>query len=159
MRFQWLKDYQELEEQILYYKWNLNKSKLELNRWINGDLSNVRLNNKSRSSSLEEKIEKISNELTLLNQDKEEMLLLIQTFKGLENEIVRMKYIEGMKLEEIAEEVGYSESYVRKKHAEIRGKLDFLDEYEAKFCDRQKKRNEIDHYNEQKERRKQLSLF
>ncbi|MGX7134330.1 hypothetical protein [Enterococcus thailandicus] len=159
MRFQWLKDYQELEDQILYYEWNLNKSKLELDRWINGDLANVRLNNKSRSSSLEEKIEKISNELAILNQYKEEMLRLIQTFKGLENEIVRMKYIEGLSLEQVAEKTRYSASHIRKKHAEIRSKLDFLDEYETKFCDRQKKKNEIDHYNEKRERRQQLSLF
>ncbi|WP_165004701.1 MULTISPECIES: hypothetical protein [unclassified Enterococcus] len=159
MRFQWLKDYQELEEQILYYEWNLNKSKLELARWISGDLSNVRLNNKSRSSSLEEKIEKISNELVLLNQDKDEMLRLIKTFKGLENEIIRMKYIEGLSLEQVAEKTRYSASYIRKKHAEIRGKLDFLDEYEASFYDRQKKKNEIDYYDKQRESEQQISLF
>lgn len=43
MRFQWLKNYQDLEEQILFMKWNLNKSKLELERWVSGDLANVRL--------------------------------------------------------------------------------------------------------------------
>ncbi len=43
MRFQWLRDYQDLEEQLLYLKWNLNKSKLELIRWTTGDLSKVRI--------------------------------------------------------------------------------------------------------------------
>ncbi len=46
MRFQWLKDYQDLEEQLLYLKWNLNKSKLELIRWTTGDLSKVRIEKK-----------------------------------------------------------------------------------------------------------------
>ena len=77
MRFQWLKDYQELDEQILYLKWNLNKSKLELNRWVNGDLADVRIEKNSRTSSLEENIQKIENELELLIEQKEEMLLLI----------------------------------------------------------------------------------
>ena len=77
MRFQWLKDYQELDEQILYLKWNLNKSKLELNRWVNGDLADVRIEKNSRSASLEENIQKIENELELLIEQKEEMLLLI----------------------------------------------------------------------------------
>ena len=66
MRFQWLKDYQELENQILYLKWNLSKSRLELSRWMFGDLSNVRLEKNSRSSSLEENIAKIENEIEIL---------------------------------------------------------------------------------------------
>ena len=59
MRFRWLKDYQALDEQILYLKWNLNKSKLELSRWVSGDLVKVRLEKSSRASSLEENIEAI----------------------------------------------------------------------------------------------------
>lgn len=102
MRFQWLKDYQELDEQILYLKWNLNKSKLELNRWVNGDLADVRIEKNSRSASLEENIKKIENELRLLNDQKEEMLLLIDSFSGIDNQIIKMKYIDGMKLEDIA---------------------------------------------------------
>ncbi|OZS36919.1 hypothetical protein CG820_08320, partial [Enterococcus faecium] len=72
MRFQWLKDYQELDEQILYLKWNLNKSKLELNRWVNGDLADVRIEKNSRSASLEENIQKIENEIDLLEEQRKE---------------------------------------------------------------------------------------
>ncbi|MDT2371496.1 hypothetical protein P6Z85_15480, partial [Enterococcus faecium] len=86
MRFQWLKDYQELDEQILYLKWNLNKSKLELNRWVNGDLADVRIEKNSRSASLEENIQKIEKELELLIEQKEEMLLLIDSFSGIDNQ-------------------------------------------------------------------------
>ena len=157
MRFQWLKDYQELEEQILYLKWNLNKSNLELRRWTSGDLSNVRLEKNSRSSSLEENIGKIVNEIALLETQKEELILLIESFKGVENEIVKMKYIQEMNLEDIAEETGYSASYIRKKHAEIRSKLNFLDDYESKSQSRRDKESEIDYYKEKE--RKQLSLF
>lgn len=158
MRFQWLKDYQELDEQILYLKWNLNKSKLELNRWVNGDLADVRIEKNSRSASLEENIKKIENELELLIEQKEEMLLLIDSFSGIDNQIVKMKYVDQMSLEDIAEFVGYSSSYIRQRHAEIRKTLNFLDEYEHRQADRLKKENEIDFYNSKKYK-EQLSLF
>ena len=74
VRFQWLKNYQDLEEQILFMKWNLNKSRLELDRWVNGDLANVRLEKNSRSSSLEENIRIIENELELLEKEKTELM-------------------------------------------------------------------------------------
>lgn len=159
MRFQWLKDYQDLEDQILFLKWNLNKSKLELSRWIYGDLSDVRLEKNSRSSSLEKKILIIEQEIERLQEQQKEMLAIIQAFKGVENDIVRMKYIEGLTLEQIAEEIGYNASYVRRKHAEIRSKLEFLDDYEKRYDDRQNKRKEINCYNEQKEDHEQISLF
>jgi mannose/fructose-specific phosphotransferase system component IIA len=88
LRFQWLKDYQELEEQILYIKWNLNKSKLELNRWIYGDLSEIKIEKNSRSSSLENNIEKMLEELDRLKAQKEELLILVDSFSGVENTLI-----------------------------------------------------------------------
>lgn len=136
MRFQWLKDYQELDEQILYLKWNLNKSKLELSRWVYGDLADVRIEKNSRSSMLEENIQKIENEIEILEEQRKEMLAIINSFKGIDNEIIRKKYVEGCSLEIIAEEIGYSASYVRQRHAEIRKTLSFLDEYEMNKVNR-----------------------
>ncbi|OTN92416.1 hypothetical protein [Enterococcus faecium] len=159
MRFQWLKDYQELDEQILYLKWNLNKSKLELNRWVNGDLADVRIEKNSRSASLEENIQKIENEIDLLEEQRKEMLAIINSFKGIDNEIIRKKYIEGCSLEIIAEEIGYSASYVRQRHADIRKTLNFLDEYEMNKIDRQNKLSEIDYYNNRRGETEQISLF
>ncbi|EMF0194101.1 hypothetical protein NXK95_002493 [Enterococcus hirae] len=159
MRFQWLKDYQELDEQILYLKWNLNKSKLELNRWVYGDLADVRIEKNSRSASLEENIQKIENEIDLLEEQRKEMLAIINSFKGIDNEIIRKKYVEGCSLEIIAEEIGYSASYVRQRHADIRKTLNFLDEYEMNKIDRQNKLNEIDYYNNRRDEPEQISLF
>ncbi|MCK6145688.1 hypothetical protein [Enterococcus hirae] len=159
MRFQWLKDYQELDEQILYLKWNLNKSKLELNRWVYGDLADVRIEKNSRSASLEENIQKIENEIDLLEEQRKEMLTIINSFKGIDNEIIRKKYVEGCSLEIIAEEIGYSASYVRQRHADIRKTLNFLDEYEMNKIDRQNKLNEIDYYNNRRDEPEQISLF
>ena len=74
MKFQWLKDYKDIENQILYLKWNLDKSKLELERWEKGELANVRLEKNSRSFSLKENIEKIEQEIKRLEDQKEELL-------------------------------------------------------------------------------------
>jgi len=159
VRFQWLKDYQELDEQILYLKWNLNKSKLELSRWVYGDLADVRIEKNSRSSMLEENIQKIENEIEILEEQRQEMLAIINSFKGIDNEIIRKKYVEGCSLEIIAEEIGYSASYVRQRHADIRKTLNFLDEYEMNKIDRQNKLNEIDYYNKGRDEAVQISLF
>ncbi|MDT2392772.1 hypothetical protein P7D58_02490 [Enterococcus avium] len=129
MRFQWLKDFQEIDEHILYLKWNLNKSKLELERWTNGDLANVKLEKNSRGSNLEEKILQIEREIECLVEQKDEMKLIIDSFTGLDNQIMNFKYIKGMTLEMISEETGYSVSYIQKKHAELRKSVDYLDAY------------------------------
>ncbi|EJC3744175.1 hypothetical protein MYY11_000521 [Enterococcus faecium] len=159
MRFQWLKDYQELDEQILYLKWNLNKSKLELNRWVYGDLADVRIEKNSRSSMLEENIQKIENEIEILEEQRKEMLAIINSFKGIDNEIIRKKYVEGCSLDIIAEEIGYSASYVRQRHADIRKTLNFLDEYEMNKLNRQNKLSEIEYYNNRRGETEQISLF
>lgn len=156
MRFQWLKNYQDLEEQILFMKWNLNKSRLELDRWVNGDLANVRLEKNSRSSSLEENIKIIENELDLLEKEKIELLELIDSFSGVDNQIIKLKYIDNMDIYDIADVTGYSVSYIRKRHTEIRKTLSFVDEYEARREDRLKKQEEIDYYSIN---HNQLSLF
>lgn len=156
MRFQWLKNYQDLEEQILFMKWNLNKSRLELDRWVNGDLANVRLEKNSRSSSLEENIRIIENELELLEKEKTELMELIDSFSGADNQIVKLKYIDDMDVYDIADETGYSVSYIRKRHTEIRKTLSFVDEYEARQEERLKKQEEMDYYSADQD---QLSLF
>jgi len=156
VRFQWLKNYQDIEEQILFMKWNLNKSRLELDRWVNGDLANVRLEKNSRSSSLEENIRIIENELELLEKEKIELMELIDSFSGADNQIVKLKYIDDMDVYDIADETGYSVSYIRKRHTEIRKTLSFVDEYEARREERLKKQEEIDYYSADQD---QLSLF
>ena len=146
MEFQWLKDYQELEEQILYLKWNLNKSKLELQRWVCGDLADVHLEKNSRSSSLEENIIKIQSEIQRLESQKEELLELIDSFKGIDNQIVRLKYVDDMCIEDIADEIGYSISYVRKRYTEINKTLAYIDNYKNSKQRKNYFNEEIEYY-------------
>lgn len=52
---------------------------------------------------------------------------LIEKFKGLDNNILKMKYIDGMTLEQIAYELNYSTRYICNKHAEIMKIIKFVE--------------------------------
>lgn len=123
--FDWLKDYQKLEERIAYLDYNLDKTKAELKRWISGDLRDVRLTAESEGSKVEERIEAIEYELAHKMNAMHDLKKLIRTFKGLENKIAYYKYVEGMTLENIAEYLNYSPQYIYNKHAAMREKVEY----------------------------------
>lgn len=50
MYYEWLKNYQKLEDKIVDIEFNLERSKKELKRWVQGDLTKVKLTSESRSS-------------------------------------------------------------------------------------------------------------
>ncbi|TKH57734.1 hypothetical protein FC679_23170, partial [Bacillus cereus] len=100
--FEWLKDYKKLEEEITYLEYNLDKSKAELKRWISGDLQNVRLNAESEGAKVEGRIEVIEYELAYKMNEEYDLKLLINKFTGLDHQILKMKYVDGMTLEQIA---------------------------------------------------------
>ncbi len=126
--FNWLKDYQKLEERIAYLDYNLDKTKAELKRWVSGDLREVRLTAESEGARVEERIEAIEYELANEMNDMYKLKNLISKFRGLDNRILKMKYVDGMTLEEIAEDMNYSSSYIYKKHAEIIRRIKFAEE-------------------------------
>lgn len=148
MSFQWLQEYQELEERLIYLKWNLNKSKLELIRWTEGDLQGIKLTNESRAASLEEKIQFMESEILQIKLQMEELEEIVSSFENVDTQIIKLRYIDDLTIEEIAEEIGYSISYVRKRYTEINKTLHFLDNYLTKKKDRIKKRNETEFYEE-----------
>lgn len=127
----WLKDYQKLEQDIAYLEYNLDKTKAELKRWISGDLREVRLTAESEGAKVEERIEAIEYELAHKMNDMYKLKKLINTFKGLENRILKLKYIDGMTLERVAEELNYSTGYINKKHAEIMREINFVERLKA----------------------------
>ncbi|AHZ54032.1 hypothetical protein P4H56_23885 [Bacillus cereus] len=123
--FNWLKVYQELEQEIAYLDYNLDKTKAELKRWVSGDLREVRLTAESEGAKVEERIEAIEYELAHKMNDMYKLKKLINTFKGLEHKIAYLKYVEGMTLEKIAEELNYSSQYIYNKHAAMREKVEY----------------------------------
>lgn len=60
---------------------------------------------------------------------KQGLIDLVSLFKGLDNKILVLKYIYGMKLDDVAEELGYSISHVRKRHAEIMKSMKLAENY------------------------------
>lgn len=125
MLYEWLLDYQKLSNEIDYLEYKLEREKRELKRWSSGDLYNVKLNEKSIASGLEDTIFNIEYELAhkmneLLNAER-----LIKTFRGLENKILYGKYVEGKTLVTIADDLNKSPNYIYNKHAEIMRMIDF----------------------------------
>lgn len=127
MMFDWLKDYQKLEEEIAYIEFNLDKTNAELKRWISGDLAKYKLTAESDGAKVEEHIEAIKYELAHKMNDMYDLQNLISKFKGLDNKIIKKKYIDGMTLEQIAYDLNYSPNYIKRKHAEIMKILKFVD--------------------------------
>ncbi|MBH0340129.1 phage protein [Bacillus thuringiensis] len=117
--FDWLKNYQKLEEEIAYVEYNLEKTKAELKRWVYGDLRGVRLTAESEGAKVECRVEAIEYELAHKMNDMYKLRKLISKFRGLDNQILKMKYVEGMTLEKIACELHYHPNYIRKRHAEM----------------------------------------
>lgn len=123
--YEWLKDYQRLEEDIIYLEFELNRYKRELKRWVYGDLQDVKLTDKSIASNLENKIAFIEYELAHKMNDLYDAKRLISTFKGLENQIIYKKYVEGKTLVEVAGELDYTPGHIYNKHSEIIKRIDY----------------------------------
>ena len=127
IKYQWLLEYQELYEEIDLLDWKIKKSELELTRWVEGDLSNVTLERDSLSSSLEKNIERDKELLSYKEQSMESLMVMINRFKGIDNKILKMKYVDGITLDVVAEELNYSSSYIYKKHAELVRTIKFIE--------------------------------
>jgi len=118
-KFQWLKDYKDLQVEVAYLENNLERTKRELKRWVEGDLAKVKLTADSHGAKVEDIISRIENELSHKKADLEGIKTLVNTFDGLEHKILIKKYIEGKTLEETAVDLNYSHNYIKHKHAEI----------------------------------------
>ncbi|WP_066316916.1 hypothetical protein [Bacillus sp. FJAT-29814] len=124
--YEWLRDYQQLEEEVSYVEFELERYKNELKRWMGaGDLSGIQLHPDSRASKLEDIIAATEYELAHKMNDLYNAKKLISKFKGLENKILYMKYVEGKTLTETAYELGYTPGHIYNKHAQIIKMINF----------------------------------
>lgn len=129
IRYQWLQEYQKLEEEIEILKWKIRKSEMELERWYDPrDLGKVKITNESTASHLEEYIKRDRAFLGEKEFAMEALMIMIERFKGLDNQILKMKYMDGMTLREIAEELNYSYSYIMSKHASMVKTIKFVED-------------------------------
>ena len=118
--YEWLNGYQTLEQEIYYLDWELDVSKKELERWCDPmDLGKYSLTKESRWAKLEEIIADQEKRLAHKMNQIYDLRNLIYSFKGLDQHILRMKYIEGLTLKEIALELKHEYGYIRKTHTKI----------------------------------------
>ncbi|MDZ5758713.1 hypothetical protein RAK27_08615 [Carnobacterium maltaromaticum] len=127
-KHKWLKEYQSICEEIEYLEYKLIKTERELKRWESGDLSKLKLEKDSNASQLESIVKTTRHELEYKIEEKEELIILVSKFKGLNNQILRMKYIEDKNLYEIALDLNFSVGYIQQRHAELKRMLGVLDE-------------------------------
>ena len=125
--YEWLEDYIELNKRLNYLEFDLEQSEMELERWLSGDLMNVRLQAGSLSCKLENHIAERKKEIGRLQNIIKSLHNVIDKFDSVENLILKKKYIEGKTLEVIADELGYSYGHVRRTHANIMKTLKFVD--------------------------------
>lgn len=126
--YEWVSDFHELSREIDYLEFNIDRNEKELKRWVEGDLQGIHLNKKSIGANLEETIAKQKKELKNKYNQMRQFIDIVDKFKGLENKILNLKYIQGMTLESIAEELNYSAGYIYKKHAQIMRMIKFAEE-------------------------------
>ncbi len=129
-RFEWLKEYRGLHDEIIYKQWQLRKAIAESERLSTGDLANVRHDSKSRASKIPAEIAKYKKELHECEEERDQLMIIVNAFTGIDHQILRMKYIEGKTLDEIADELHRSPDLIRKKHAALHRQLDFLDHFD-----------------------------
>lgn len=131
--FEWLKLYRDLDMQHKALELKRDISKEEIDRWYSVSYKRADLGKKQDMLSRVRQVDRIREELEELNErierierQKNKVLELIDRFEGIEHKILRKKYIDDMTLQEIAYDLGYSEQYIRKKHAECIKRIDFI---------------------------------
>lgn len=132
-RFSWLESYLANEEEIASLELNKRRTEIELRRWTDGDLVHVRIQKGSHGAKVEEALAEINAALTEDRELQAITLDLIERFDGLENTILRRKYVDGMSLMDIAncDDIQYSYSTIKKVHAELKRTLRFLDKWDT----------------------------
>ncbi len=130
--YEWVNTLIAIDNELYQLNFNLKVSKRELQRWSNyidndGDLAKHQtfLVSLERQSKLKDVIDKLSERIKQLEQERKEIIETIDKFQGLENKILKMKYVDGLKLEAIAVQTGYSLSYIKSKHATLMRMIKF----------------------------------
>ena len=68
---------------------------------------------------MKEEIIDLNQRIERLEKERDEIIGMVDRFQGLDQKILKMKYIDGLTLEAIAGETGYTHQYIKNKHAEL----------------------------------------
>ncbi|NCE17424.1 sigma-70 family RNA polymerase sigma factor [Enterococcus gallinarum] len=115
-----------IDQELFEIRLSLDLNENELYRWQNysnedGDLAKHQtfLTALQKQARLKEVIESLATREEQLKKQRQDIIDTIEKFQGLDQRILKMKYVDGMKLESIAEETGYTYQYIKNKHAEL----------------------------------------
>lgn len=115
-----------IDQELYELQLALDLNEAELHRWQNysnndGDLAKHQtfLTALQKQARLKEVIESLATREEELKKQRQDILDTIEKFQGLDQRILKMKYVEGMTLESVAEETGYTYQYIRSRHADI----------------------------------------
>ncbi|MGF2168451.1 sigma-70 family RNA polymerase sigma factor [Enterococcus casseliflavus] len=124
--YEWVTSLIAIDQELFEIRLSLDLNENELYRWQNysnedGDLAKHQtfLTALQKQARLKEVIESLATREEQLKKQRQDIIDTIEKFQGLDQRILKMKYIDGMKLESIAEETGYTYQYIKNKHAEL----------------------------------------
>lgn len=134
--YEWLNSFQEIENRISYLEFEVERYKEELKRWCNSeDLGRYALVKESRASKIEDIIAGYEWDLAHEMNTLHDLKAVIYGFKGLNHHILRMKYVEGLTLKEVASELGYNAGYIKNRHSAVLKGLKSRDQKKLPFSD------------------------
>lgn len=124
--YEWVTSLIAIDQELFEIRLSLDLNENELYRWQNysnedGDLAKHQtfLTALQKQARLKEVIESLATREEQLKKQRQDIIDTIEKFQGLNQRILKMKYVDGMKLESIAEETGYTYQYIKNKHAEL----------------------------------------
>ncbi|AMY05241.1 sigma-70 family RNA polymerase sigma factor [Staphylococcus condimenti] len=79
-----------------------------------------------QTDDLIKEVNAINKRIEEIEYRQKRILNVINKFSGLEHKILKYKYIDGYTLQSVAEKTGYSEQYIRNKHAELKKRIEFV---------------------------------
>lgn len=111
----------------------------EIENWGAVDVKSGRLGKKHDFLSRIKQTDNVIDEVNLINErlstlkDRQKQIIeVIDKFDGLEHKILKMRFIDGYKIAKIAEELGYSEQYIKNKHSELMKRIEFKTSHKSK---------------------------
>ncbi|MFF7217924.1 sigma factor-like helix-turn-helix DNA-binding protein [Mammaliicoccus sciuri] len=130
--FEWLKLYRKLDMEQETLKLKRDICMEEIDRWQTISDTRVDLGKKHDFISRIRQIDRIRDELKELNDcieiienQKKRVLKLIDKFEGVEHQILKLRYVEGMTHGEIADQLGYAEQSIKNIHSSIIKQINF----------------------------------
>lgn len=127
LRLVWIFEYLKLEEKCMDIIDKYDVTVAEYERWKNGDLfyKSKYLTILRHQKELLKQMNEYESEIKSIQSEMRKVVEDNRDINNIENDILIKKYTEKKSLKSIADELMFSHSYIRSKHALIRKKLDF----------------------------------